>query len=279
MQQIIQHTRKELRKLYSQAEANRLARIILEEITGVTFAELVSGKISNLSDSRHHKLEWILSRLKKGEPYQYVLGKAFFYGLDLLVAPGVLIPRPETEELVEWVIEDNKEKASDILDIGTGSGCIAIALAVHIPLAQVRAWELSTDALKIAKENARRSKVSVFFTQCDIFKYIPQEEQFDLIVSNPPYIALSEKESMDSVVADFEPDAALFVPDHDPLIFHKRIASLAASELKKGGRLFLEIHSSRGNEVCEMLRNRGFEEVELRKDLSGHDRMVRAKKV
>ena len=278
MQQIIQHIRLELGDQYSYPEANTLARIILQEICGVTFADLVSGKISNLSDLQHHKLQRILSRLKDGEPFQYVLGKTEFYGLDFLVGPEVLIPRPETEELVEWVIADNKDMPSEILDIGTGSGCIAIALAVHIPLARVSAWEISAEALEIAEENARRNEASVDFSQCDVLKHVAEEERFDLIVSNPPYIIQSEKESMDSVVVDFEPDVALFVPDHDPLLFYHRIASLAAVELKKGGRLFFEVHSARGKEVCEMLREKGFSEVTLRKDLSGNERMVRAKK-
>ncbi|MDD3624260.1 MAG: peptide chain release factor N(5)-glutamine methyltransferase [Proteiniphilum sp.] len=278
MQQVIRQIRQELGEHYSFSEKSILARILLEEVSGRTFADITSGKSSNLSDSQRRKLEQILARLKKGEPFQYVLGRTSFYGLELLTGREALIPRPETEELVEWIIGDNAGKAPAILDMGTGSGCIAIALAVKIAHARVEAWELSTAAIQLAEENARRNGAVVRFVQRDILKPFPITTRFDLIVSNPPYVTESEKESMDYTVTAYEPAEALFVADSDPLLFYRRIASLADHLLNEGGRLYFEIHSSRGEEVCSMLHEKGFPEVELRKDLSSNDRMVRAVK-
>lgn len=278
MQHIIRYIRQELGERYSLSERTTLARIILEEVSGLTFAGIATGKISNLSDSQARELEQILSRLKKGEPFQYVLGKTCFYGMEFRVGPSVLIPRPETEELVEWIIAGNGREPCTVLDIGTGSGCIAVTLAVKMTQARVDAWELSAGALQLAEENARRNHAVVRFSQRDILQRFACETQYDLIVSNPPYITEAEKESMEPTVAAFEPGEALFVPDRDPLLFYRRIAELANGLLKEGGRLYFEIHRSRGEIVCRMLREKGFGEVELRKDLSGNDRMVRAVK-
>ena len=278
MLQNLRYIRQELGEHYSQSERSTLARIILEEVSGLTFADITSGKSSNLSVSQSRKMKQIIARLKNGEPFQYVLGKTTFYGLDFVVGREVLIPRPETEELVEWIIDDNGAKPITILDIGTGSGCIAIALAANILNASVHGWDISSAALKMAEENARRNKVQLFFTQQNLFDPVPAAPQFDLIVSNPPYITESERETMDSTVTDHEPEEALFVPDSDPLLFYKRIASLAEGLLNEGGRLFFEIHRCRGAEVCTMLQEKCFREIELRRDLSGNDRMVRAVK-
>lgn len=276
MQQILRYIRQELGEHYPLSEANMLAHIILEEVTGFTFAGITSGKISNLSDSQDRKLQQILTRLKKGEPYHYVLGKTIFYGFEFLVGEEVLIPRPETEELVEWIITDNGDMPSAILDIGTGSGCIAVTLALKIAQARVNALDISAAALRLAEANARKNRAVVQFTQQDILKPFPVTAQYDVIVSNPPYITESERETMDRTVTAYEPGEALFVPDSNPLLFYERIASLAGEMLRERGRLFFEIHRSRGEEVCAMLRGKGFGEVELRKDLSGNDRMVRA---
>ncbi len=278
MHQIIRYIRQELGAHYSPSETSTLARIILEEVSGFTFADLTSGKFSNLSDWQERKLQQILSRLKKGEPFQYVLGKTSFYGFELQVEPAVLIPRPETEELVEWIIADCGGRSTAILDIGTGSGCIAIALALHMRQAEVHAWDISTAALRVAMENARLNRSEVLFRQRDIFDSFPVERHYDLIVSNPPYIPQVEKASMDHIVTAYEPAEALFVPDSKPLLFYERIASLAGELLVERGRLFFEIHRNRGEEVCAMLHRNGFREVELRKDISGNERMVRAVK-
>ena len=278
MYQIIRYIRQELSEHYSPSETSLLARIILEEVSGFTFAALTSGKFSNLSDCQERKLQQILSRLKLGEPFQYVMGKTTFYGIELQVGREVLIPRPETEELVEWIIADCGAGATDILDIGTGSGCIAIALAVNMPQAQVHDWDLSLPALQMAQGNARLNHVEVLFRQRDILKPFTEESRYDCIVSNPPYITLSEKTTMERTVTAFEPGEALFVPDKSPLLFYERIASLAVDLLKEEGRLFFEIHQSRGDEVCAMLLEKGFREIELRKDLSGNERMIRAVK-
>lgn len=276
MHQIIRYIRQALSEHYSPSETSLLARIILEELSGFTYADLTSGKFSNLSDCQERKLQEILSKLKKGEPYQYVMGKTTFYGIELQVGREVLIPRPETEELVEWVIADCGDGAADILDIGTGSGCIAIALAVKLPQVKVHAWDISEAALQMAQRNARLNHVEVLFSQCDILNPFTEESRYDLIVSNPPYITLSEKTTMDRIVTAFEPDEALFVPDRDPILFYERIAMLGDDLLKEGGRLFFEIHRSRGEEVCAMLQRKGYQEIELRKDLSGNERMIRA---
>src|SRR5690554_5583148 len=269
MLQNLRYIRQELGEHYSQSERSTLARIILEEVSGLTFADITSGKSSNLSVSQSRKMKQIIARLKNGEPFQYVLGKTTFYGLDFVVGREVLIPRPETEELVEWIIDDNGAKPITILDIGTGSGWIDIALAANILNASVHGWDISAAALKMAEENAHRNKVQLFFTQQNLFDPVPAAPQFDLIVSNPPYITESERETMDSTVTDHEPEEALFVPDSDPLLFYKRIASLAEGLLNEGGRLFFEIHRSRGAEVCTMLQEKCFREIELRRDLSG----------
>lgn len=276
MHQIIRYIRQALSEHYSPSETSLLARIILEELSGFTYAYLTSGKFSNLSDCQERKLQEILSRLKKGEPYQYVVGKTTFYGIELQVGREVLIPRPETEELVEWVIADCGDGATDILDIGTGSGCIAIALAVKLPQVKVHAWDISNTALQVAQRNAHLNHVEVFFRQRDILKPFTEERRYDLIVSNPPYITQSEKTTMDRTVTAYEPGEALFVPDRDPILFYERIAMLGEDLLKEGGRLFFEIHRSRGDEVCAKLHEMGYREIELRKDLSGNERMIRA---
>lgn len=278
MQQTIQTIRRELNGLYTSSEISVLTRLILEEVCNTSFAGIATDKINHLSGFQTRKMEDILSRLKRGEPHQYVMGKTLFYGMEFRVTADVLIPRPETEELVEWILTENKSENPAVLDIGTGSGCIAIALARKIPNADVRAWDISEHALNIAAENAEKNDVTVHFSRQDILQPMTPGMTYDIVVSNPPYVMESEAEDMERNVLDFEPHEALFVPDVNPLLFYERIADTAIAMLNDGGRLYFEINRSKGPEIVEMLGDRGFVEIKLRQDISGNDRMIRAEK-
>jgi release factor glutamine methyltransferase len=218
-----------------------------------------------------------------GEPVQYVLGEADFDGMSLRVGPGVLIPRPETEELVAWIASDLAGRGKvRILDIGTGSGCIALSLARRFPDAEVEAWDISDSALAIASDNARQLGMNVELVKRDaLLKDVPADlfERYDVIVSNPPYICEREKADMDDNVLQHEPSTALFVPDSDPLLFYRAISLSAARMLKHGGGLYFEINREYGRETEAMMRSAGLEEVELRKDFIGNDRMVKGVRV
>ena len=279
MQHLTHYIRQELEGVYTPSEISVLNRLILGEIYGTSFASITEDKFSNLSGLQARKLEDILSRLKMGEPHQYVFGKSEFYGIEFRLTPDVLIPRPETEELVEWVLsENNAAERIMILDIGTGSGCIAVALAKKLSNAVIDAWDLSERAISVAADNASRNGVEVHFTRRDILQPFSSEASYDVIVSNPPYVMESEKGTMERNVISFEPHEALFVPDDNPLLFYERIAWLAIETLNKRGRLYFEINRSKGEVICEMLQEKGFTEVELRKDISGNARMIRALK-
>jgi len=278
MQQAIQTIRRELNGLYTSSEISVLTRLILEEVCSTSFAGIATDKINHLSGFQTRKMEDILSRLKRGEPHQYVMGKTSFYGMEFRVTADVLIPRPETEELVEWILSENTSENPVMLDMGTGSGCIAVALAKNIPSANVRAWDISENALQIAAENAEKNEVTVHFSRQDILQPLTPGMTYDIVVSNPPYVMESEAEDMERNVLDFEPHEALFVPDVNPLLFYERIADAALTILNDGGRLYFEINRSKGPEIVEMLEDRGFVEIELRKDISGNNRMIRAVK-
>ena len=277
MQQI-QYIRHELSGLYTPSEIAVLARIILEEVHGESHHLLTDDKINHLSLSKTEKMNDILSRLKNGEPYQYVLGEAEFYGRRFKVTGDVLIPRPETEELVEWVVSDARDKRSSYLDIGTGSGCIAVTLAKEIANARVDAWDISEKALEVAAENAHHNKAQVNFSQVDILRPLTVSGRYDVIVSNPPYVTEAEQKDMSRNVLDFEPHVALFVPDNRPLLFYERIADLAKELLHDGGRLYFEINRDMAEAVATLLYNEGLQAVEVRNDLSGNPRMIRALK-
>lgn len=281
MQQIIHNIRHELRGLYTHSELSTLIRIILEEVFSINYTGIDYDKINNLSSSELSKVEDIISRLKMSEPIQYILGKTEFYGLSFKVTKDVLIPRPETEELVEWILSENSIKQLTILDIGTGSGCIAVTLAKKLPKAEVHAWDISEKALKVAIENARLNDVTVNFMKQDVLslnniqQLISQREKYDVIVSNPPYIMESERETMDKNVLLYEPHEALFVADKNPLLFYDIISSLAKELLKDNGVIYFEINRSFGNDITRMLLEKGYKSVELRKDISGNTRMIR----
>ena len=272
------YIRRKLQGYYATQEAGNLSRLICCEILGQQAVDYYLGKDITLSANEQCDLESIVERLKKNEPIQYIQGETCFYGSMFRVAPGVLIPRPETEELVDLIVKE-AATGTRLLDIGTGSGCIAISLAKHIPQAVVTAWDVSEEALAIAGENNRELKAGVHFEKIDVLSAEPVgDDQYDMIVSNPPYVTESEKNEMEPNVLDWEPGLALFVPDNDPLRFYRRIASLGRKMLRLHGRLYFEINRAYGEEVIQMLHEQGYEELRLIKDISGNDRIVTAKR-
>jgi len=259
-------------------EAKAIVRLVLEECFGFSLADILSGKLSSLSDTQKRQLAVIMHRLESGEPVQYVLGVADFCGRQFHVAPGVLIPRPETAELCRWILEEIEGKR-DVLDIGTGSGCIAVTLAAEQPGARVTGWDISEEALRIAQENARRVGVSVSLERQDALHLQPDEREWDIIVSNPPYIMPEERDGMDKNVLDFEPEIALFAPKEEPAIFYYRIADYAVKTLKSSGSLFFELNPLTAETVASYLRQLGFQNVEIRKDQFGKNRFLKAMKI
>lgn len=268
-----------LATIYDAQETEAITLMVLTELLSTSKAAIKAFGDRELTLTQQEELNNILAQLKTGKPLQYALGYTEFYGLKFLVNPATLIPRPETEELVQWVL-DSGTGHQNILDIGTGSGCIAISLKKYLPHAQVSAMDISIDALNTAKENAQLNKVEINFIEGDILNLNSEIEipKSDIIVSNPPYVTLEDKKLMHRNVTDFEPHTALFVPEDDPLIFYKAIANFALANLKEDGLLFFEINESFGKETAQLLIDKGFKEVEIKKDLSGRDRMIGAKK-
>jgi release factor glutamine methyltransferase len=267
-----------LASVYDVLEADAVTTLVLSELTGNSKAKLKAFPETALTNENSKKLTIILDQLKTGEPVQYILGHTEFYGLSFDVNPNVLIPRPETEELVSWIIESAVSPAVNILDIGTGSGCIAITLKHELKQSTVSAIDISTGALETAKGNAVLNNVEINFIHADILSYesIVIDEKLDIIVSNPPYVTETDKRQMHANVTDFEPHSALFVPEENPLLFYKVIADFAAKNLKPNGLLFFEINESYGKETIELLNNKYFNNIELRKDMSGRDRLIKA---
>lgn len=291
---------KRLTAIYNEREAQAIVRTVLDALFGMSLTDICLGKVTQLSADDTTRLEKIMQRLEKSEPVQYVLGAEWFAGRLFDVAPGVLIPRPETEELVKWTCDEAKEKEKEdnskeergkeekevskkgeeaphpsILDIGTGSGCIAITVALALPQARVTAWDISTDALAIAAGNAHRLGASVRFEHQDALSAPDDEERWDVIVSNPPYICDRERADMSDNVLSYEPELALFVPDNDPLLFYRAIARYASKALKPGGRLLFETNTAYTHEVAQVMANEGFTAIEVRNDCFGKPRMVK----
>ena len=256
--------------VYDEREAKAVARVLVEDVLGLNIADLYGGV---MMESPNADFMRALDLVRQGVPVQYAVGKALFADRYFKVTKGVLIPRPETEELCQWVAEDCKT-ASTMLDIGTGSGCIAITLALETN-AKVTAWDIADEALDVAKENAVAHGADVVVERNDILTADDDGRRWDVIVSNPPYICEKEKADMEANVLDHEPRLALFVPDDDPLLFYRAIARYAAFALKEGGRLFLEVNPIYNNEMTRMLREEGFCRVEVRKDLYGRERMMK----
>ncbi|WP_340063417.1 peptide chain release factor N(5)-glutamine methyltransferase [Ascidiimonas aurantiaca] len=271
----------ELSSLYEKKEIDRFFHILLENYTGLDTLALVLKPDLAASKEEEQLLFEALAALRLEKPIQYITGKAFFYGFDINVNQHVLIPRPETEELVDWVIKDHKNTKNTslkILDIGTGSGCIAIALAKELPRAQVYGLDISEEALKVATNNAKQLDTNVHFIQTNILTAVSLKEQYDIIVSNPPYVRFSEAEVMKRNVCEYEPHLALFVRDNDPLVYYKKIAELAVDNLTDHGTLYLEINQYLAVEMQTLLKEKGFSRVTLARDLSGNDRMIKAQK-
>jgi release factor glutamine methyltransferase len=277
MNRITSYIRQSLERIYPPQEVKSLTLIICRDMLRLTVTEIyLNGNIS-LSEGKWKELERIIERLEKHEPIQYIRGSADFFGIDFRVAPGVLIPRPETEELVALMIKEN-HGAPRILDIGTGSGCIAITLARYIPKATVSAWDISEEALTIAHENNKRSGTNVTFYNKDVLNASLGKEEYDVIVSNPPYVTEAERGGMEARVTDWEPDIALFVPSNDPLRFYRHIARLGRELLSAKGKLYFEINQAYGEETSRMLRESGYGNVRVIKDLFGKDRIVTAER-
>lgn len=338
---------KRLTAIYNEREAQAIVRTVLDALFGMSLTDICLGKVTQLSADDTTRLEKIMQRLEKSEPVQYVLGAEWFAGRLFDVAPGVLIPRPETEDLVKWACDEAKEKEDNskeerdkeekevsekgeapqkeeqplssplkeekeglrkgedasqkeeqllssllknnkevskkgeeaphpsILDIGTGSGCIAITVALALPQARVTAWDISTDALAIAAGNAHRLGASVRFEHQDALSAPDDKERWDVIVSNPPYICDRERADMSDNVLSYEPELALFVPDSDPLLFYRAIARYASKALKPGGRLLFETNTAYAHEVAQVMANEGFTAIEVRNDCFGKPRMVK----
>ena len=269
-----------LTTVYDANEIEALTLMVISEITNLSNGQIKAFPEKEITLEQAERLNNILLRLRTGEPVQYILGYTEFYGLPFKVNSSVLIPRPETEELVEWVLTsvDKSQPEINILDIGTGSGCIAISLKKNLSKAQVSAIDISTGALDVAKQNAVLNEVEVKFIEADILNpsNFNLQPVIEIIISNPPYVTLYDKSQMHTNVTDFEPHTALFVPEDNPLLFYKAIADFAVEKLKPNGLLFLEINESLGIETVEMLKIKGFKNIELRKDMSGRDRMIKA---
>lgn len=258
------------------SETESMMYLILENVSGITRTEILAQKAVALTLNQTRRLADIIERVNGNEPIQYILGEAHFYGRDFGVNPSVLIPRPETELLIEEVLKTASNTSGRILDIGTGSGCIAVTLAKELPQKDVVAVDVSKDALQTAADNAKRLGANIDFRQLDILQAEIPFQDLEFIISNPPYIAVSEKTAMNDNVLKHEPHLALFVPDNDPLIFYKVIAKKGLPALRSGGKILVEINERFGKEVCSIFTQEGFENVRLVKDLQRKDRIVSA---
>ncbi len=267
-----------LAAIYDSREARALTKIVFEKVFELQAHKLSLERFRIVSYNQRTQLEEILNRLLTYEPVQYVLNEADFYGFKFKVNASVLIPRPETEELIEWIQEEVKGADVSLLDIGTGSGCIPVTLAKQNPLALIDAVDISAAALAVAEENNRLHHTNVKFSQLDILTGTLPTDKYDIVVSNPPYILPSEKAGMEPNVLKYEPHMALFTPHDDALIFYRVICNKALAALKTGGKLFFEINTANGTRVVELMVNAGYKNVALRKDLSGKDRMVMGEK-
>ena len=278
MNRITAYIRQSLQEIYPPEEVKALSMLICCDMLGLDALDIYMGKDIILSECKQRELENIIFRLQKNEPIQYIRGFAEFCGRNFKVASGVLIPRPETAELVELIVKENPN-ARHLLDIGTGTGCIAISLDKELPDIEVEAWDISEEALAIARKNNEDLEAGVRFLQRDVLSDDWEKgPSFDVIVSNPPYVTEIEKRDMEPNVLNWEPSRALFVPDSDPLRFYRRIGELGRSMLTAGGRLYFEINRAFGEAVASMLRKQGYTNVRIRKDISGNDRYVIAER-
>ena len=265
---------------YKNVELNAITRAICCDMLGISTTTYYTKEKVTLTAEQKRRLEEILHRLQQGEPLQHIEGKAPFCGMEFRVTPDTLIPRPETAELVEWIVHDHASQSPRILDLGTGSGCIAISLSKQLPQAEVEACDISREALSVATENNGRNGTSVEFFHHDMLDLsTPLPHSYNILVSNPPYIKQSEAAEMERHVTEWEPHTALFVPDEDPLRFYRAIAEIGmTTALLPGGHIYVEINQALGAETVALFESYGYKEVTLRKDIYGNERMVKGVK-
>lgn len=275
VKQTIAAMRRRLNPIYGRGETRDMIRAIFEYLRGWRSVDLIIHEGDVLDELTLNNIRKIEARLAAHEPLQYITGVAHFYGMDFTVDPRVLIPRPETAEMVDMIISTYRRSLDlRVLDIATGSGCVAIALARNLPFSQVEAIDVSADALEVARTNAKRLHCRVNFQQADMADYQPVPQSVEIVVSNPPYVLESEKGEMEPNVLDHEPHLALFVPDDDALKFHKQVARIAKTALKPGGRLYMEINPLKVQQIREMLAEMGFTQIEMERDIHGRERFA-----
>lgn len=266
-----------LTDIYGAGEAQAIVRMVMDNEFNMSFADLLCDGLDRITSQKRQMLDSIMDRLSTGEPLQYVIGNVNFADRTINVKSGVLIPRMETEELCQAIVEENKDQPAgcSILDIGTGSGCIAITLALDVPNSKVTAWEWSDEALKIAKNNIKDEEVDITLVKQDALNPPDEADLWNIIVSNPPYVCEQERAAMDKNVLDFEPEMALFVPDDDPLLFYRAIGKYAIKALKHGGKLYFEINPRFADNMVTMLTDLGFCNVETKDDSCGKERFIK----
>ena len=279
MQTTIDYINNQLKPFYPDSEIKSFIHLILNHVCKIKSYEIPLRKDKKISDNERTEIERIVSSLKAYKPIQYVLNETEFFGLSFFVNESVLIPRPETEELVELILNNHQSEHLRILDIGTGSGCIAISLAKNMTASEIYAIDVSEEALETAKENAIRNQVDVRFFQQDVLANLLESilsEKFDIIVSNPPYVTQGEKSALHDNVLKYEPHLSLFVPQNNPLLFYERIADIGHKLLNKNAYLYFEINALYGSEICRMLEEKAYSNIQLHQDISGKDRMISA---
>lgn len=277
MYKTLSNIRQSLKSYYPESEISSIIRLINQHITGSSLPLALLDKNTKITEAQTREIAKIVDRLRTFEPIQYILESTEFYNLNFYLNNNVLIPRQETEELVDLIITNNQSSTSvSILDIGTGSGCIAIALKKNMPNIEIEAWDISFEALEVAKKNSKINDTHITFKQVDVLSDYPTSTTYNIIVSNPPYILEKEMVDMERNVLDFEPHNALFVPDNDPLLFYNRIADISKELLSDKGKLYFEINRAQGTDLIEMLNKKGFSNIRLIKDISKNDRMIEA---
>lgn len=280
LQEAKQMFQNQLKDIFPKEEINNFFFLIIEKEFGYSKARTIMRLDEPVSMGESIMIHDCLNRLKKSEPIQYILGETEFYGIGMKVNRDTLIPRPETEELVDWIVNDVQQTKGEnpvsIVDLGTGSGCIALALCKTLDQADVEAWDVSEGALKVARKNARDNRCKIKFERRDMLSLPEKEAPYDIIVSNPPYVRLSEKKEMKKNVLDYEPTIALYVPNDDPLLYYKRILDWGKNVLKNDGSVYFEINEYLGDDVVKLMKEEGYDSVVLKKDFTGRDRMIRA---
>jgi release factor glutamine methyltransferase len=277
MNATVRYIREELREIFPQPEITAISTLIFHSLRGYTLTDMVVRSHEVLTTGEVCRVREIVSRLRQHEPIQYILGYSLFAGMRIRVNPSVLIPRPETEELVDWIIKEEVNSPVHITDIGTGSGCIALALKKAFPASTVEGCDVAVEALKLAKENANANDLAVSFFEADILNWekYSLRQSTDIVVSNPPYVTLAEKMRMLPNVTRFEPHSALFVPDGDPLVYYRKILEFAGKWLSRRGRVYFEINEHFGPGIEKLFSDYGFGKVEIRNDMQGKQRMAR----